>query len=117
MPSKDSIKDIGRREASPVVMIIGVVILILALGAGGFYAFNGGWKTSSQQDYQYQHELMPIMAAKHGNTEALDAENQVRKQRGDVPLKMPKDNKSSAVDNAGSLQKLQDQLRAKGAGQ
>jgi hypothetical protein len=114
--ASNNLKDLGTREATPVVMIVGVAILVLALGAGGFYAFNGGWKTQSQQEQAYQHEVMPILAAKHGDKEALDAENKLRKEHGEAPLEMPKDNKGGVPKDPNALQKLQDQLRAKGAG-
>jgi hypothetical protein len=115
MPSSDKLKDLGQREAPPVVMIIGVIVLVLALGAGGYFVVNGGWKTSGQQAYEYQHETLPIYAAKHGNKEAFDAENALRKEHGQALLVMPKDTKGTSDPDA--FKKLQDQLRAKGAGQ
>jgi hypothetical protein len=117
MASSDRLKEIGRQEASPVVMVIGIVILVLVLGAGGFYAFNGGWKTSGQQEYEYQHDTLPIYAAQHGNKEAFDAENKLRKEHGQPPLEMPKDKKSgTSVNDPEALKKLQDQLTAHGRG-
>jgi hypothetical protein len=115
MASTDKLKDLGQREAPPVVMIVGVLVLVLALGAGGFWVFNGGWKTSGQQQYEYQHETLPIYAAKHGNKEAFDAENKLRKEHGEAPLEMPKEKK--AMNDPDAFKKLQDQLKAKGAGQ
>ena len=116
MASQDKLKDLGQREAPPILIIVGVVVLVLALGAGGFFAFNGGWKTKSQQEYQYEHDLLPVMAAKHGDKSAFEAENKLRKEHGDPPLEMPKDTKSGTNDKD-AFKKLQDQLRAKGAGQ
>jgi hypothetical protein len=117
MASTDKLKDLGQREAPPVLIIVGVVVIVLALGIGGFVAFNGGFKTKGQQEYQYQHEFLPIMAAKHGDKDALDAENNLRKEHGEAPLEMPKDNKDGVGHDSDAFKKLQDQLRAKGAGQ
>lgn len=117
MASKDKLQELGKREAPPVVMIIGVVVLVLALGTGAFWAYNGGFKTQGQQDYDYQHNLLPIMAAKHGDTDALKAENELRKSHGDAPLEMPKDKKTTSMGDPDKLKKLQEQLAAHGGGQ
>ena len=102
-----------RREAPPVLMIIGVVLLVIVLGAGGFFAYNGGWKTAGQQDEEYKHNFLPIMAAKHGDMTAFEAENKLRKERGQPLLEMPKDKSQTAGDNRQQLADLQKQLAAK----
>lgn len=110
MPTKSKQGSKLQQEAPPILMIIGVVVLVIALGLGGFYAFNGGWKTASQQDEQYKHEMLPILAAKHGNMDPLNAENKLRAQHGQAPLEMPKDKQQMATDNRQKLQELQKQL-------
>jgi hypothetical protein len=102
-----------KREAPPVLLIAAVVVLVMALGAGVFYTFNGGWKTAGQQDEEYKHNLLPIMAAKHGDTGPLEAENRLRKEHGQPPLEMPKDRQQTATDNRQKLADLQKQLEAR----
>jgi len=116
MAPTDKFKEIGQREAPLTLMVVGVIVLVLALGAGGFVAFNGGLKTKSQQEYEYQHEIMPIMSAKHGDTTAFDAENKLRKEHGEAPLQMPKETKGAAAKDPEAFKKLQEQLAAHGAG-
>ena len=103
----------SKREVPPFVVIAGIVVLVLAVGAGGYYAFNGGWKTASQQDDVYKHEIMPIMAAKHGDKEAFEAENKLRKEHGQAPLEMPKDRQQTLDKNRQKLADLQKLLGAK----
>lgn len=103
-----------KREVPPVLIVIGIVILVLAVGAGGWYAINGGWKTSGQQDETYKHEILPIMAAKHGDTQALDEENKLRAAHGQPKLEMPKGKQGGSVDQH---QKLLDLQRRLGQGQ
>jgi hypothetical protein len=94
-----------------------IVVLVLALGAGGFYAYNGGWKTASQQEEQYKHEFLPIMAAKKGDTTALEEENKLRQQRGQPLLQVPKDRKQMPGDYRQKLQALQQRLGGAQQGQ
>ena len=101
-----------QREATPVLTIAAVGLLLLLLGAGGFYLYNGGWKTASQQDEEYKHNLLPIMAAKHGDRGPLEAENRLRKERGEAPLELPKDRPQQSGDNHQKLMDLQKQLMA-----
>jgi hypothetical protein len=115
MAAKDN-TPLHQREAAPVLMIAAVSVLVLAMGAGVYYTYNGGWKTTGQQEEQFKHEMLPIIAAKHGDTAALDAENKLRKEQGREPLVVPKE-KGNTQSDPQALQKLQDQLRAHGAGQ
>lgn len=110
MPSKRSSQGVGSREAPPALVIGAIVVLVLALAAGGFYAYNGGWKTAGQQEQQYKHEFLPIMAAKHGDTTALEEENKLRQQRGQPLLEMPKERKQMPADYRQKLQALQQKL-------
>ena len=110
MAAKSKRDTVLKREASPVLIIVGIVIVVLLLSAGGYYAFNGGWKTASQQDEAYKHELLPIMAAKHGDNEALDAENKLRKEHGQAALEMPKGKREMTGDDRQKLENLQKQL-------
>lgn len=106
-----------QREVPQAVVIAAVVLIVIVLAAGGFYAYNGGWKTTAQQEAQYKHEFQPIMAAKHGDTEALDAENKLRKEQGQSPLVMPKGKQSGQpVNNMQKLKELQQKLGG-GSGQ
>lgn len=102
-----------QREAPPVLIIAAIVVLIAALGAGAFYVYNGGWKTAAQQEAQYKHEMLPIMAAKHGDTEALQAENRLRQQQGQAPLEMPKERKQLPGNYHEKLADLQRRLGAR----
>ncbi len=106
-----------RSDIPPVFIGIAVVLLLLVVGAGAFYVYNGGWKTASQQQEDYKHNLLPIMAAKHGDMRPLEAENKLRKERGEPPLELPKERKSSAAENADKLSALRKQLMERGAGQ
>jgi len=99
-----------QREAPPVLIVVAVVLLVLALGAGAFYAYNGGWKTAAQQDEDYKHNLLPLMAAKHGDMEPLEAENKLRKERGQPLLQMPKDKQQRMMNAREKLANLQKQL-------
>ena len=82
-------------------------------GPGGYYAYNGGWKTASQQEEAYKHEMLPIIAAKHGDKEPLEAENRLRQEHGQPPLEMPKDKQQILSDNRSKLADLQKQLEAR----
>ena len=104
-------KDTGLRgQAPPALMVVVIVLLVLGLGAGVFYVFNGGWKTAAQQDEDYKHNLLPLMAAKHGDKAPLEAENKLRKEHGQPPLELPKDPKSGTANPQESLADLQKQL-------
>ena len=102
-----------QRETPPVLMILGVIVLVFDLGAGVFYIYNGGWKTAAQQDEAYKHEMLPILAAKHGEMAPLEAENKLRKEQGQSPLELPKDRQKMATDNHQKLEELQKQLGAR----
>jgi hypothetical protein len=102
-----------QREAPPTLIIVGIVLLVLLLGAGGFYAYNGGWRTAAQQDETYKHEILPIMAAKHGDTQALEAENTLRKANGQAPLQVEKEKHSMTASDHEKLLKLQQQLQGR----
>ena len=106
-----------KREVPQAVIIACIVVLVLILGAGGFYAYNGGWKTAGQQKEAYEHEMMPIMAAKHGDNQPLEEENKLRQQRGQAPLQMPKGKKEGSKDFSQKLADLQQKLRAGSGGQ
>ena len=103
-----------RRKAPPGLTIIAVALLVLVLCAGGFYAFNGSWKTAGQQDEEYKHNLLPLMAAKHGDMEPLEAENRYRKEHGQAPLTLPDDKQArNGGDQRAKLEALQKQLQGK----
>jgi hypothetical protein len=110
-------RDIGRREAPRGVIIAAVVALVLVVGAGGYYAINGGWQTAAQQDEAYKHELLPIVAAKHGNPEALEAENRLRSREGRPALQIPKDKKQTSPNDPAKLADLQRRMGARQADQ
>src|ERR1044071_636968 len=80
-----------RGEVPKPLIIVAIVIIVGIVGAFGFYAYNGGWATAGQLDNKFKHEVGPLMAAKRGNTEALDQENALRQKNGHQLLKMPKD--------------------------
>jgi flagellar basal body-associated protein FliL len=102
-----------QREAPPVLIIVAVVLLVVALGAGAFYVYNGGWKTAAQQDEEYKHHYLPLMAAKHGDMGPLEAENKLRKEQGQPLLELPKEHRQSAADVRQKLQALQQQLQGR----
>ncbi len=112
--ASDKLDKLKGKDAPPILTIIAVVILVLILGAGGFYAFNGGWKTAGQQDDDYKHNLLPLMAAKKGDKGPLEEENKLRKAKGQPLLELPADKEKTAGDAAQSLGELQKKL---GAGQ
>ena len=85
-------------EAPVVLMIAAVVLLVIGLGTGAFYAYNGGWKTAGQKADEYTHYYGPIMAAKHGDMGPFEAENKLRKEHGQPLLEMPKDKGQVAAD-------------------
>ncbi len=114
MPGKSNGNGPGLRgEAPPVLMIIAVTLLVIGLGAGGFYVYNGGWKTAAQQDEEYKHNYLPIMAARHGDTGPLEAENRLRKEHGQPLLEIPKDKSQTAANDREKLADLRKQLEAK----
>ncbi len=102
-----------RREAPPALIIAGIVVLVLLVGVGGYYAYNGGWRTAAQQDDAYKHELLPILAAKHGDMSALEAENKLRQSRGQPKLEMPKEKHAPTVSEHQKLLDLQQKLGAR----
>ncbi len=113
MPGKNSRDREDRREIPPAVIVAAIVLLVLAVGAGGYYAFNSGWQTDAQKDSMAKHEVIPIMAAKHGDTEPLQAENRLRQQQGQPLLVMPKDKKQSSPNDPSKLAELQRRMGAK----
>ena len=102
-----------RGDAPPVLVIIAVVLLVIGLGVGAFYAYNGGWKTAGQKADEYTHYYGPIIAAKHGDMGPLEAENKLRKEHGEPPLEVPKDKQQSSADAQQKLAELQKILAAK----
>ena len=100
-------------EAPPVLMVVACVLLVIGLSAGGFYAFNGGWKTAGQKADEYTHYYGPIMAAKHGDLGPLEAENRLRTAHGQPLLEMPKDKAQTATDSRQKVADLQKLLAAK----
>jgi len=111
MPAKRT-RDPGlNREAPPALIVIAIISVVLAVGAGGFYFYNGNsWQTQGQREDYARHNLRPIMAAKHGDKTLLDAENTLRKEHGQPPLEMPKDKAQSAESSRDKLMALQKQL-------
>ena len=99
-------------EATPAIMIVAIALLVIVLSAGAFYAYNGGWKTDGQKNDIYKHEILPLLAAKRGDTEALDQENKYRKEHGQPLLEIPKDRAQSAANNKQKLEELQLKLNA-----
>src|SRR5579884_2059249 len=79
----------GQAEVPPFVIGIVIAVLVLVLGAGAFYAWNGGWKTQAQLQEEGKHNSMPLWAAKHGDMAPLEAENRLRKEHGEPPLEVP----------------------------
>jgi hypothetical protein len=99
-----------RREVPPIVIYVVVAILVIGLGVGVYYAYNGGWKTTAMQDDYYTHNVLPLQAAKRGDRTALDAENKLRKEQG-RPLLVPQAQvKRPVTDEA---RRLADQYRQK----
>ncbi len=114
MPAKNGSNNGSKLQgnATPAIMIVAIAFLVIVLGAGAFYAYNGGWKTDGQKDEIYKHEILPLLAAKRGDTEALDAENKLRKEHGQLLLEVPHDRNQIADDNKQKLQDLQQKLNA-----
>jgi hypothetical protein len=92
------------------VIVAALVALIAGLGAAAFYVINGGWQTAAQKDYQFQHDIGPIVAAQHGRTSALERENQLRRERGQPLLEMPKDRHTSMQEQRQKFEELQQKL-------
>jgi hypothetical protein len=95
------------REVPPALIVAVIVLLVLGVGTGGYYAFNGGWKTDAQKDDMARHEVVPILAAKHGDMEPLEAENKLRQQQGQPLLAVPKDKKQTSPNDPSKLADLQ----------
>jgi hypothetical protein len=102
-----------RREVPPALIVAVIALLVLGLGAGGYYAFNSGWKTDAQKDDMAKHEVVPILAAKHGDMEPLAAENKLRQRQGQAPLAMPDDKKQTSPNDPAKLADLQRRMGAK----
>ena len=114
--SRPSSKSDRLRGEVPRPLIIALIIIIVGIvGAFGFYAFNGGWATQGQLDNKFKHEVGPIMAAKRGNTEAFDAENEQRKKNGQPLLKMPKDRHESGPDRMRRAEEARRQIEGGGS--
>ncbi len=99
-------------EVTPAIMIVAIAFLVIILGAGAFYAYNGGWKTDGQKDDIYKHEILPLLAAKRGDNTALDNENKLRKEHGQPLLELPNDRGQTAANNKQRLEELQLKLNA-----
>jgi hypothetical protein len=105
-----------RGEVPKPLIIAAIVVIVGIVGAFGFYAYNGGWATQGQLDNKFKHEVGPIMAAKRGNTEALDAENELRKKNGQPLLKPPKDRHEAGADRMRRAEEARRQMEGRGAG-
>ncbi len=101
-----------QRNPSPILAATIILVLVFVLGSGAFYAYNGGWKTDSQKDFQFQHEMMPLMQASKGIMGPLERENQRRKANGQPPLEVPKDHQATAQDNRQAIADLQQKLNS-----
>jgi hypothetical protein len=113
MPAKGSSKQAEPREIPPALIVVAIVLIVLAVGTGGYYAYNGGWQSDSQKDAQAKHEFIPIMAAKHGDMEPLQAENRLRQALGQAPLVVPKDKKMTSPNDPAALADLQRRMGGK----
>ncbi len=102
------------REAPKALIIAGITAVALIAVVVGYYVVNGGWKTPGQQDEDYKHNLLPIIADKHGDMKPLEDENALRKARGQAPLVLPKDTKGASISDPDKLRKLREQLQNKG---
>ncbi len=103
----------NRTEAPPILMVGVIVLLVVCLSVGGFYVYNGGWKTAAQQDETYKHEMLPQIAANRGDMAPLEAENKLRKSRGEAPLVLPPDRHQKAAESRAKLADLQKAIEAK----
>ena len=103
----------NRGQASPLLAVGAIVLLVICLGIGGFYAYNGGWKTAAQQDETYKHEMLPAIAANRGDMAPLEAENKLRKEHGEAPLVLPPDRHQKADESRAKLADLQKAVDAK----
>lgn len=110
MASSNKTQQSLKAEASPVIMIVAIVIVVLALGAGGFYAFNGGWKTAGQQDDDYKHNMLPIMAARKGDMEPFNQENELRKKNGQPLLVLPADKDTTQGNAKAGIQAMKQKM-------
>jgi len=113
MPGKNKSDRSERREIPPALIVVVIVLIVLGAGTGGYYAFNGGWQTDSQKDDMAKHEIVPIMAAKHGDTGPLEAENRLRQRSGQAALAMPQDKKMTSPNDPAKLAELQRRMGAK----
>jgi len=99
-----------RDEAPPAIIISAIAVVVLLLGVAGFYFYNGGWQTQHQREEYAKHNLVPIMAAKHGDKTMLEAENKMRREHGQQELQMPQERAESAQSSRDKLMALQKQL-------
>lgn len=114
-PNESARAKVGRNrsDAPPLLAVGAIVLLVICLGIGGFYAYNGGWKTAAQQDETYKHEMLPAIAANRGDTAPLEAENKLRKEHGEAPLVLPPDRHQKADESRAKLADLQKAVDAK----
>ncbi|HZO87273.1 MAG TPA: hypothetical protein VFB38_02970 [Chthonomonadaceae bacterium] len=104
----------GLRREAPIGWIIAAAIgLVIALGAGGFYVYNGGWETQAQKQARFQHEIFPVRAARQGMMGPLEAENRRRRERGEPLLQVPPDRHESAAERRLKIEALQQQLQSR----
>ena len=116
-PKRSSGDGLLKQNASPVVTIVLIILLMIGLGAGAFYAYNGGWKTRAQKEEEFKHVWGPIMAAKRGMPEALDKENAYRKEHGQELLKMPENRHQSTEQIKERIRQLHEQGKLGAPGQ
>ncbi|MDE2126882.1 MAG: hypothetical protein KGJ62_09860 [Armatimonadetes bacterium] len=102
-----------RREAPRGVVIAAAVLLAGCLFAGGWYAWNGGWKTKAQKEWEYRHVYGPIHQAQKGMMDAFNAENARRKADGEPLLKMPPDRHQSFQDAKAKLAEMRQKYGSK----
>jgi len=75
-----------KREASPLVIGVALLVVLLGIGTGVYYLANNGWRTQAQKDAFLYHDYLPLKALQHGDRGPFDAENALRKREGKPPL-------------------------------
>jgi hypothetical protein len=83
----------GGKEIPPVFLALAAAVVLMLVGLGGYYVYNGGWKTQGQLHDEYVHQNLPLIAAKHGDMDAFNAENALRRKNGQPLLELPNEGK------------------------